>query len=54
MTGRWSQKDWRVRSVEAVKMLASISDRTLGHLVIGRWRVASGPTDVAVHKGDAK
>ena len=39
-TRRWSSSDWTlgsyVRSVEAVKTLASIFDRTLGHLVIGR------------------
>ena len=42
MTGRWSQKDRRIRSVEAMKALASVSDRTLGHLVTGRWWVAFG------------
>ena len=50
MTGRWSRKDQHVRSIEAAKMLASVSDRTLGHLVTERWRVASGPADVAAHR----
>ena len=38
--------------MEAVKMLASVFDRTLGHFVTERWLSASGPTDVAVHRGD--
>ena len=38
----------------SMKTLASVSDWTLGHLVTGRWRVASGPADVAAHKGDAE
>ena len=42
MTERWPRLDRCVRSVEATKMLASVSDRTLGHLVTERWRVASG------------
>ena len=32
------------------KTLASVSDRMLGHLVTGRWKVASGPADVAAHR----
>ena len=35
------------------KSLALVSDQTLDHLVTGRWRVASGPANVAAHKGDA-
>ena len=54
VTGRWPRLDRRVRSVEAAETLASVSDRTLGHLVTGRWRVVSGPADVAAHKGDAE
>ena len=54
MTGRWHRLDRRVRSVEAAKSLASVSDRTLGHLVTERWRVASGPADMAAHRGDAE
>ena len=38
----------------SVKTLASVFDRTLGHLVTGRWRAASGPTDMVVHRGDAE
>ena len=45
-TGRW-------RSMEAVKMLASVFDRTLGHFVTGRWRGTSGPADVAAYRGDS-
>ena len=52
--------DWTLVSVglvrlisESVKTLASVFDWTLGHLVTGRWWVASGPTDVAAHRGDA-
>ena len=37
----------------SVKMLALVFDRTLGHLVIRRWRGASGPADVAAHRGVA-
>ena len=33
----------------SMKTLASVSDRTLGHLVTGRWRGASSPADVAAH-----
>ena len=33
----------------AVKTLASVFDRMLGHLVIGRCWGASGPADVAAH-----
>ena len=51
MTGRWPRLDRRVQSVEAAKTLASVSDRTLGHLVTGCWRVVSGPADVVVHRG---
>ena len=54
MTGHWPRFDRRVRSVEAAKMLASVSDRMLGHLVTGRWRVVSRPTDMAVHRGDTE
>ena len=53
MTERWSQKDRRVRSEEAAKTLASVSDRTLGHLVTGRWKVVFGPADVVAHRGVA-
>ena len=35
-TGCWPQLDRRVRSMEAVKMMASVFDRTLGHFVTGR------------------
>ena len=35
----------------SVKTLASVSDQMLGHLVTGRWRGASGSTDVAAHRG---
>ena len=43
------------RSVSgSVKTLASVFDRMIGHLVTGRWRVVSGPADVAAHKGDAE
>ena len=52
MTGRWPQLDRRVWSVEAVKTLASVFDRMLGHFVIGRWLAASGLADVAAHKED--
>ena len=38
----------------SVKTLASVFDRTLGHLVTRRWRGASGPADVAVHRGDVE
>ena len=38
----------------SVKTLASVFDRTLGHLVTGRWRGASGPADVAAHRGDVE
>jgi hypothetical protein len=54
VTGRWPRLDWHVRLVEATKTLASVSDRTLGHLVTGCWRVAFGPTDMAVHRGGAE
>ena len=37
----------------SVKTLASVFDRTLGHLVTGCWKGASGPTNVAAHRGDA-
>ena len=37
----------------SVKTLASVFDRTLGHLVTGRWKVASGSADVAAHRGVA-
>ena len=45
-TGRWPQLNQRVRSVEAVKTLASVFDWMLGHFTTGRWQGASGPTDV--------
>ena len=32
--------------MEAVKTLASVFDRMLGHFVTGRWLAASGPVDV--------
>ena len=35
-TRRWPQLDRCVQSVEAVKMLASVFDRTLGHFMIRR------------------
>ena len=54
MTGCWPRLDRRVRLVEAAETLASVSDRMLGHLVTGRWRVASGLADVAAHRGDAE
>ena len=38
----------------SVKTLASVFERTLGQLVTGRWRVVSGPTDMAAHRGDAE
>ena len=41
-------------SVEAVKTLASVFDQTLGHFVTRRWLGASGPADVAVHRGDVE
>ena len=50
MIGRWPRLDRRIRSVEAAKTLASVSDRMLGHLVTGRWKVASGPADVVAHR----
>ena len=53
MTGRWPRLDRRVRLVEAAETLALVSDQTLGHLVTGHWRVASGPADVAAHRGVA-
>ena len=28
---------------------ASVSDRTLGHKLTGRWKAAFGPTDVSTH-----
>jgi hypothetical protein len=46
--------DRNVRSVEVAKTLALVSDRTLGHLVTERWRVASGPANVAAHRGDVE
>ena len=52
-TGRWPQLDQCVRSMEAVKMLVSVFDRTLGHFVIGRWWGAFGPADMAAHRGDS-
>ena len=36
----------------SMKTLASVSDRTLGHLVTGRWRAAFGSADVAAHRED--
>ena len=48
MTECWPQLDRRVRSVAAVKALASVFDRTLGHFVTERVVGAFGPTDVAV------
>ena len=51
MTGRWPRLDRGIQSVEAAKKLASVSDRMLGHLVIGCWRGASGSIDVAAHRG---
>ena len=53
MTGRWPRLDRRVQLVEPAETLASVSDQTLGHLVTGRWKAASGPTDVAAHRGVA-
>ena len=51
--------DWTLVSVGpahpvrwSMKTLASVSDQTLGHLVIGRWRGAFGPADVVAHRGD--
>ena len=38
----------------SVKTLASVFDRTLGHLVTERWRGASGPVDVAAYRGDVE
>ena len=38
--------------MEAVKTLASVFDRMLGHFVTRRVMGASGPADVAVHRGD--
>ena len=49
-TGRWSQLDRSVRSVEAVKTLASVFDRTLGHFMTGHGVGASGPADVAAQR----
>ena len=37
----------------SVKTLASVFDWTLGHLVIGHWKVASGLADMATHRGVA-
>ena len=53
MTGRWPRLDRRVQLVEPAETLASVSDQTLGHLVTGHWRVASGLADVVAHRGDA-
>ena len=50
MTGHWPQLDQRVRSVEAVKALASVFDRTLGHFVTGRMVGASGPANVVAQR----
>ena len=38
----------------SVKTLASVFERTLGHLMTGRRWGASGPADVAAHREDAK
>ena len=38
----------------SVKTLASVFDQTLGHLVTGRWRGASGLADVVAHRGDVE
>ena len=38
----------------SVKTLVLVFDQTLGHLVTGRWRVASVPADVAAHRGDTE
>ena len=40
--------------MEAVKMLASVFDRTLGHFVTRRWLAASGLVDVAAHREDGE
>ena len=52
-TGRWPQLDRHVRSVQAVKTLASVSDQTLDHLVTRHWKVAFGQADVAAQREGA-